>query len=63
MAHVVLGPLIESLVDAGQKMSNKNANKVLVLQAAEVLMQMGHRIAELEEAEALREEPRVVLAH
>lgn len=64
MAHVVLGELIEGLVESAQRMSNKNRNKVLVLQAAEVLMQMGHRINELEEAEQKRaSESRIVLVN
>lgn len=62
MAHVVLGDLLEALLESGQRMSNKNRNKVLVLQAAEILMQMAHRIHELEEAEKARES-RIVLVN
>ena len=48
MVNVVLGDLIRDLVAASERMSTKNPNKVLVLQAAEILIQMGTRVGELE---------------
>lgn len=64
MAHIVLGELIERLVMASQRMSAKNPNKVTLLQAAEVLTQIGHRVAELEVEKAQRDaRPQIVLAN
>ena len=48
MAQIVLGELIRSLIHASERMSAKNPNKVTLLQAAEVLMQMGQRVGALE---------------
>lgn len=65
MAHVVLGELIENLVEASQRMKARNPHKLLLLQAADVLMQMGHKINDFEEAEAKREreQSRIVLVN
>lgn len=51
MPNIVLGDLIRELVTASERMSAKNPNKVLVLQAAEILIQMGTRVGELEARE------------